>query len=216
MTRVLGIIPAGGNASRFNGLYKELLPISNEACGLTRCINSMLLGKAEKIVIATSVTRAWFQKIAVDDNICVEYRLESFNGLWEVIAKIGQEKADRYLFAMPDTVYPMHIFQNMPDKPVVMGEFSTRQPQRFGVLLDGHIYDKHKLPISQSYTAWGLWSWGREAMEFLVDAMSLYKDHSQALDSMLQRFGFVSVYMDYYYDFATFEDYREFLCSTHT
>ena len=58
MTRVLGIIPAGGNASRFNGLYKELLPISNEACGLTRCINSMLLGKAEKIVIATSVTRA--------------------------------------------------------------------------------------------------------------------------------------------------------------
>lgn len=212
MIDTLGIIPAGGKAVRFGGIYKELLPISENECGLSRCIRSMRRGGAGKIVVATNWIR--YEHINLDVTV-----LEGeYLGMWEVIEHMeslgNYYNVNRYLFAMPDTVYPLDIFERMPkDEPVCIGTFETAEPQRFGVIHDGRIVDKQKLEPGM-YKAWGVWSWSGDVMPVLVDALRAKKDHTAAFNLILDAFGYHETEMKYYYDFASFEHYRDFLCNT--
>ena len=213
MTKRLGIIPAGGQAERFNGVYKELLPISQEECGLTRCIAAMLNGEADKIVIATNPRKFKRLQEAVKGIPNVQFYVKDFHGVWEVLADIGDIPAERYFFGMPDTIFPLDVFKDAPNNDVVIGEFHTKKTNRFGVLWDGHILDKRDLPLNGGYPAWGTWNWSSDAMKFLVRSARRYRNHTPAMESTMQRFGSVSVFMPFYFDFACFEDYKEFLCN---
>jgi hypothetical protein len=211
MTRTVGIIPAGGSSTRFNGLAKELLPVSQHDCALTRCIKSMQIGGAEEIYIATrhdKIAELWR---VVESFRGVHLTARDFRGLWEFIAFIGESvPADRYYFAMPDTVYPIDAFLYDTAADVTCGVFETDKPGRFGILQGNTIIDKDPKLTGH---AWGTWEWSRGAMGFLSAACKEMKDHTSALNKTTSQFGINTFPLDYYYDFAAFDDYLEFLCS---
>lgn len=210
MTKTIGIIPAGGNAERFKGLSKELLPVSVDDCAMSRCIKSMQIGGATEIYIATKQDKIKDHWQVIKDMSGIHLTAREFRGLWDFIAFMGESvKADRYFFAMPDTVYPTHVFINDTPANVTCGTFRTFKPYRFGILCGNVIEDK----TDKLGYAWGVWVWSRKAMEFLANACRETKNHTGALNLMLARFGVDTFEMSYYYDFATFEDYMEFLCS---
>jgi hypothetical protein len=210
MTKTLGVIPAGGSAFRFRGLAKELLPVSPDDCALSRCIKAMQIGGAEEIYIATRHDKLNDHWKVIEQVRGVHLTARPFASLWDFLAYIGENvKADRYFFAMPDTVFPMDTFTRDTGHDVTAGLFYTDKPGRFGILAGNLIVDKHPELIGD---AWGVWIWTRDAMEYLAAACREERDHTKALNKLLERFGRDAFWMPYYYDFATFEDYVEFLC----
>jgi hypothetical protein len=210
MTKTVGIIPAGGSAYRFRGLAKELLPVSPDNCALSRCIKSMQIGGADKVYIASrqdKITEHWR---VIEQVQGVSLTARPFAALWEFVAYIGENViADRYYFAMADTVFPLDTFTRDTGHDVTAGLFYTAKRGRFGILAGNVIVDKHPDLIGD---AWGVWIWSRDAMEYLAAACRDTRDHTAALNLLLAHFGRDCFYMPYYYDFAAFEDYREFLC----
>jgi hypothetical protein len=208
--KTIGIIPAGGSAYRFRGLAKELLPVSPDDCALSRCIKAMQEGGAEHVYIASRHDKLNDHWRIIEQVRGVHLTARPFASLWDFIAYMGENvKADRYYFAMADTVFPMDAFIRDTGHDVTAGLFFTQKPGRFGILTGNYIVDKHPDLIGD---AWGVWIWSRDAMEYLAAACRGEKDHTKALNLLLARFGVQTFYMPYYYDFAAFEDYREFLC----
>lgn len=215
MTHTIGIIPAGGKAERFKGLAKELLPVSNEDCALSRCVKSMQMGLADEIYIASRQDRVAEHYRVTEKIGNIVLSAVGYRGLWEFVATVGEKaKADWYYFAMPDTVYPVNVFMREKTKDVACGMFRTSQPHRFGVVSEGKIIDKPE-GMTDMAIAWGLWIWSAAAMEVLTQACRETQDHTAALNVLIGKFGteIDAFLMPYYYDFATFEDYTEFLCS---
>ena len=211
MTNIVGIIPAGGNADRFHGLAKELLPVSADDCALTRVIRAMRNGDAGEIYIASRHDRVTEHYRVTQHIKNVNIMAFGFRGLWDVIAVIGEKaQADFYYFAMADTVFPLDTFARDTSHDVTCGAFYTDKPSRFGILGTNRIVDKSPDLIGD---AWGVWIWTADAMEFLVRACRETQDHTAALNKLLGRFGLDIFWMAYYYDFASFDDYAEFLCS---
>jgi hypothetical protein len=211
MTKTVGLIPAGGSALRFKGVWKELLPISQTDCALSRCIKAMQSGGAESIYVATKPEKIAEHWKVIENIGGVHLTARPFASLWEFIARTGETvKADKYFFAMPDTVFPVDAFQRDARHDVTCGAFYTKKAGRFGILTGNHVVDKSPSLIGD---AWGVWIWSGEAMEYLTAKCRETKDHTAALNCMLERFGVDTFYMPYYYDFAAFEDYTEFLCS---
>lgn len=215
MTKTIGIIPAGGKAERFKGLSKELLPVSPNDCALSRCVKSMKMGEADAIVIASNQERLLeHELVAVQNkNVVVRVQANGFQGLWEVLAVIGEStEADWYYFAMPDTVYPADVFMRQKNNDVSCGVFQTNKPERFGVVSEGKILDKPQ-GLTGTHLAWGVWTWSGAAMGVLAKAARETQDHTAALNVMISQFPVEAFLLPYYYDFASFEDYTEFLCS---
>lgn len=208
MSRVIGILPAGGTAARFNGLAKELLPVSNGECALSRCARTMLDCGAEEVVILSSWNKANLHICALS-GLPVQVIANDYRGVWETITRAGELEADWYYFAMPDTVFPTDVFKVPKTSDVMVGLFETNKPERFGMLRGSKIVDKKPGP---SGCAWGAWIWSRKAMEYLAEVLPLVQDHTRGMNMLIDRFNFSTFPLAYYYDFAAFEDYREFLC----
>ncbi len=216
MTKTIGVIPAGGNAERFNGIAKEMLPISADDCALTRCIKSMKLGGADEIWIATRQEKISeiFRVVGHSEDVLIRAQVGGYRGLWEVVAAIGEsEKADWYYFAMPDTVYPVDVFMRDKKADASCGVFWTDKPHRFGVVSEGRITDK-PADVTGTVVAWGVWIWSAAAMDVLAKACRETQDFTAALNVLIQRYPVDAFLMPYYYDFAAFEDYREFICQS--
>ena len=210
MDRIVGIIPARGIASRFGGLPKELLPISDSECGLTHCAESMYACGADKTIVLTTLAKEVLHINATTGMPFVKFNCnEEGRGLWRDLLDASVYPADWYLFGMPDTIFPRDAFMVERDHPVMTGVFRTDQPERFGMLRGNRITDKQSGPTGH---AWGTWIWSAEAMEYLIGALANYQDHTQALNALLDKFGVKPFTLEYYYDFATFADYREYLC----
>lgn len=208
MTDVLGIIPAGGLAERFQGVDKELLPISRTDCGLTRCIQTMQLGGANDILLFTNRKKLMNHWNRIKDLQGVRMYAQELRGLWEVIAEAGKTIAKWYYFAMPDTVFPLNTF--MHDKAdVLAGTFITNSPERFGVFHGNVIVDKR--PDDGIFTAWGVWIWSEKSMRTLIKTCLETHDLTQALNTIIGS-ELKTFPLAYYHDFASFEDYKDFIC----
>ena len=204
----IGIIPAGGSAYRFRGMAKELLPVSPDECALTRCVRAMQNGGADEVHVASrhdKITEHWR---VIEQMGGGHITARPFGNWWEFVRYIGRNiDADRYYFAMPDTVFPLDTFARTFTADVSAGVFHTDKPGRFGILAGDVIVDKH--PDLTGY-AWGVWAWSRLAMRHIVQTEAA--DSVTGLNSLLAHFGAATFKLAYYYDFAAFEDYREFLC----
>lgn len=210
MTNIIGIIPAGGKAERFKGLHKELLPVSVGDCALTRCVRAMQDGGANEIYIASRHDKTTEHWNAVQNFQGVHLTARDFVGLWECIAVLGETcKADLYYFAMADTVFPPDAFMRDARHDVTCGAFYTKKAGRFGIIAGNCIVDKSPSLVGD---AWGVWIWSADAMAYLAAACRETRNHTAALNKLLERFGVEKFFMPYYYDFATFADYVEFLC----
>jgi len=207
MIKTLGIIPAAGDASRFGGVAKELLPIDdNGLTALENCVRVVGYGNsAEFMIFSTPVKAAVHESLVPDAEIIVH----PFDNLAAVVAYAARTQAAWYVFAMPDTVIPMLSLAREVTHDIVAGTFETDKPGRFGIFVDDHIVDKPP----HGGTAWGVWVWSWRAMQRLAGYCEQTKDLTAALNLLIGEFGYDTFPLDYYVDFATFADYKEFVCS---
>ena len=209
MTSIVGIIPAGGSAARFNGVNKELLPVSKTECALGRCARLMRDAGADRLMLYSTPEKKSVHALVVKRADIITTHMA---GLWQVLLHAASKApADWYLFAMPDTVTPEDTFTNFPlIFDVTCGTFWTDKPERFGILHDNKIIDKP----NHGGLAWGTWVISRDAMLTLARHCKISREHTVALNAMITKHGYENKPLDFYYDVATLDDYREYLCQS--
>lgn len=208
MTKI-GIVLAGGKSERWGGYPKEMLPIGNGMTLLDRTIDAMHSVNVDKIYLVTSEEKIEMHMMWLKSK--VDYLCRESNNLFEVILDT-LNGADNYYFAMPDTCYPQDAMINLLDGHFNIGYFDTNMPERFGVINEHGIADKMSMPHGV-YPAWGILSWDKEVVDLWKQNINKIKSHTDAFNMAINEFGFTMSHMDYYYDMASFKDYREFLCS---
>jgi hypothetical protein len=217
MTR-LGVIPAAGNGSRWGGYYKELLPCGEGEWLLDRCARAMVNGGADAILIITRPDKVAVHSAHMADKceVPVFYAMNTDpdSDMWGSIVKSFDYPADDYLFAMPDTYFPLDAFDVLPYS-FGLGIFYTRTPERFGVIDPDTGYIVNKRPGNNkivSYPAWGLMYWTGRVIEniWLRDCPA---DYTDAINKVLARVECGHWPLDYYHDFAAYTDYLQWMVS---
>lgn len=209
----LGIIPAAGKAVRWDGYYKELLPIGNGATLLDRCIISMI-DRTDQIVIITTE-----EKIGLHAHYTKKYRGVTFsiqkddNDIMGAIQAVLPFCHYDNLFAMPDTYYPINIFNTfLMTYDLELGVFETREPERFGVLYDGVIINKDPMLKGKKLKAWGVFSFSKKlATSWIEEDVTDYTRALNVVSIHPEKFTVGTVDMEYYYDIQNFHSYFKFL-----
>lgn len=204
---MIGIVPAAGNAIRFGGLLKELLPY--EGGSLLGNTVAILQQHCENVVVLTRPDKI-MQHAQALDGCGVTFILQEGDNLLSGIRSVTWD-SDYYLFAMPDTVFPLDAFPEDFDKEVFqIGLFNTTEGHRFGVFENGQIDDKN--PQNKGWLnaqAWGFLGWPRAAMKIIRE--TYVKEHTAALNLAIEKVGYETFPMAYYHDFSNFDEYRKAL-----
>ena len=185
-----------------------MLPYGDESL-LRRTIRVLKTGGADQIVILTNPEKIHMhvQDTHSIGNLC--YVIQQGDTLLDGIMSITLE-ADRYLFAMPDTLLPEKCFGYISGRDsFYLGLFNTIEGHRFGVWGGEQIFDKGPHHEGEKRKAWGVVAWPKAAMYFW--RKNNYTDHTQAFNHAIKTFGAETGEIDYYHDLADFEEYKNAL-----
>ena len=196
----LGIVPAGGSAYRFGGVSKELLPMPSGKTLLQNAIDA--LSFCDDIVILTTPEKAPLHSRVHPHLVC-----RNTPTLWDALNYVCTLDADQHYFIMPDTVVSGNAFG---DGDLCFGVFTTTEPKRFGIFVGNEIIDKSEL-FTGEQMAWGTITWSKKVTEFW--RAGKWIDHTAALNAAIKEFGHTVVELESYYDFATIEDYLNWIRS---
>jgi len=204
----LAIIPAAGKATRFGGTLKELLPVYNGLSLLEMCFHR-LPRTTETLVVSTP------EKIAEHSRVMGNRVLYTVQGekmdIWGAILEALQIPAKRYFFMMPDTLSNI-LEKHSRELDFQLGLFETMKPYRFGCIVDGVIVNK-SVQVRTPAFAWGALSWSQNVRSFWFEQMP--ETYTKAINIAMKEFGYETCRIDPYYDFASFEDYTDFIRSHH-
>jgi len=225
MDKTCLVIPAAGAAVRW-GLrtHKELLPVARGSemyrSLLQHALAAGSMGGADTAVVITKYDKIQMQvgnieswpKLSRELEIYYTLQPEHAKEIWGAITCSFAFTSDRYFFAMPDTFFPEQIFMSVPPAADFwLGIFATTQATRFGILdAEDWIFDKG--PVSQHHTtyAWGVASWSLRVVEFWQEC-GPYDDYAAAFNHAILHFGCEKTVMDFYYDNANYDEYKNLL-----
>lgn len=199
----IGIIPAAGTANRFNGLYKELLPVNDTRSIIDYTVNAMVEGKADQIIIVTSARKI---SILAEYKPQLLYTLQTEKrDIWGAMLAGLRYQADEYIFGMPDTIYPADVFSREMDGDLMLGTFYTDMPQRFGMIRGDKVVNKE---AGKAGDAWGVLMWSEKVADYWNAHSERIESYTQAINEAMSVFGFKTFKLKFYYDIASFFDYR--------
>jgi hypothetical protein len=214
---MIGIIPAAGKSTRWSGQYKELLPLTNDITLLDKAISFCDEQGCESVVIITSpekiathaqyLSRFPFIKPPVFFKVQDDIRPDFLGAI-----RCGiQHNSDSFLIVMPDTFFTMKERYVATDAPITFGLFETLHPERFGVLRDGQIEDK-ALGLFDGQTVFNAWGviWMNQAVASEI-YYSPFENHTSAFNYVMRKYGYETFDIYNYKDFASFQDYKEWL-----
>lgn len=214
MTRRI-IIPAAGDAVRFGGLPKELLPISETDCSLTRSVKlAHSLGGCAVVItnpIKEAFHRAAIARAGAQD---VDFKVRNdwkHKDLWGSIER-GLERGAPGGLILADTVplldYKVpNLLMQHEKYELVFGEFWTDFPERFSVVLADRIATKEKNPGRN--LAWGMVFWSAAVTTYLLEQR--FDHYDRAFEAVMKNVRVGRFILDGYYDLGTFSAYKEFL-----
>lgn len=197
---MFAIIPAAGKATRFNGIYKELLPINEE--GDTGLSNALKLAKRFGVKIAYIITsesknslhhryrehlnEVEFKKGEIPLTWITEQGYDE--DLWGAIKTgndyfIGESLYDHCIMIMPDTI---PIVNTIPiiDRKVdfTLGLFNDRYINRYSVLRWERYNSRRVItkPNDRYLTdrAWGIAIWNKKIAKHWRDKSTWYRKQS--------------------------------------
>lgn len=209
------IIPSAGRATRFGGTLKELLPINETETPMFRAIQNAVLGmNADEIVLITSTEKISEHVKYIDKNIPygipISYRIQNnAQDLWGAILTGIDWNSDGGL-VMPDTV--TFINPEYTTAPIAFGVFWTQEPNRFSILSNGTIYTKRPIldDIRVHSKAWGTVEWGVEVAQYWQQTDE-YAHYDDAFRDAMERFGYATYDLPYYYDLGSFKAYTDYI-----
>lgn len=210
-----GLIPAAGNAERFGGLEKFLLPVGRDGIpAIVNCARTLLELGCTSLVVVTTAERVGIisSKLARFNTTPISYVIGG-ESMWESLLNGIRTINDYIVISMPDTVVEI---KNPPLKweTFHMGLFYTPEPQKFSV------YDEFKkLIITKdvslrdgfAHRAWGIigidQNFARKAL-----LTSIFADYDEAFNYLLNKYNDIGdFHIDSYYDIGNFKDYRYYL-----
>lgn len=207
------VIPAAGTAVRFGGCPKELLPVSDSDCGLTRAVRlAHRLGYCDPVVVTNQVKetlhRATLAAAGLDAKFIVKLCPEE-GDMWGSVLLGIDETANGGLL-LPDSLVEL----TQPTKQsgaISFGCFATTTPWRFSCLEFTGDFGPKILTKPQHLgcgLAWGMVTWN-------ADAAKQLKSHpvnfDQAFESVARNSGFGIFMLHSYRDLGSFEHYTEYL-----
>jgi len=199
---MLAIIPAGGKAERFHGIYKDLLPLGDGRTLLGETLSRARAMGCTRAVVVTSAEKAAAHERALagtDTTLLVS----TGRGLWAAIAAALVIPSDALLL-LPDTVFTP--VEPVPPFPLSFGVFPTNEPERFSVIRGDTIVTKEPGPPS---LAWGCVAWSVAVADWWQgQAFSHYDD---AFRGAMRRFGHRTFSIAGYEDFGAWPAYRRYV-----
>lgn len=216
----VGIIPAAGRAARWHmpgpAWPKELLPVGNQTF-LGRTVNVLANAGCEVIVVVTSQA-----KIQAHQYVLNNYRGRPIfyvvqhqdSDMWGAIQAGLAFPGDRYFFAMPDTYIPLDAFEEAPlDHEISLGVFRTTNPEWFGTIREGRIYNKvgpsEPVDPTKDYTAWGTLIWSKNVAD--IWRRQYFSNYTDALNTVMSIHGYGTWYLKFYRDVGDAERYQSLI-----
>lgn len=201
----IGILPAAGKATRFGGMMKELLPIG-PSMSLLCYAYFRLMEEVDQIVLVTSHRR--LQAHVTEMGYHVFYTIQSgTKDIYSAMIEGCRIQADRYYFMMPDTL----VEGRFPEKPkadFIIGTFETETPERFGCFVNDNILNKSTV-VPKPAKAWGTLIWSDYVYRYWLTQK--IESYTHAINLAMDKFGYETYELESYVDFASYEDYKNYM-----
>lgn len=220
----LGVLPAAGLCSRWNGTCKELLPVGENRWIIDYSIDAMKLAGVENFVLVSSPKKIashieHFRKDKYKDihvNYVIQHEPTGLLGALQ-LGCFSFQNYESFCFSMPDTMFTEDVFLTRSiDSELCIGIFETTIPEKFGILdtlQPVHIVDKPQGLGNTigKYIAWGTLAWGQYfnhilcngVFENLTDLLNVY---CESLPGCIQ---FSDI--EDYDDIASWKEYQEWI-----
>jgi hypothetical protein len=198
---MIAVIPAGGKATRFMGIHKDMLPVGNDQFLLSSAMDRARAMGARRCVIVTSSEKAALHErfLANNDSLLVS----SSRGLWGAIRE-SFHFWEESILVLPDTLFT--IDQPVPDTPFALGTFVTNEPSRFSILVNGVIITKPGGIVQTPQQAWGCAYWNKDVIDLWRERH--YADYDEAFNAALYAFGCHTFAIQDYQDFGDWASYK--------
>lgn len=211
---ILGVLPAAGQGSRWGGYYKELLPCGDGDWLIDHIIDTMTYGGADEILVVTNTEKISTHATHLRSKFFLPLTYiiqQGKNDIYSAIDTTLPLAKDLNYFAMPDTYIDHNTFKSdFSYADFYLGVFTTDMPERFGVVVDGQVINKSdELEKGKLYDAWGVLVWTKDVAEFWLNVQP--ENYTDAINKAIEVFTWDIFPMSYYYDMATWNDYRRFL-----
>ena len=213
---MLTLLPAGGRAERFNGIFKELLPIGDGEFLLSEAIRrAHALGSDRALVISSREKYAthtrFLARHAAGYAVDVSVRSEHDEHLWSALRReipIGEAA----LLVLPDTTWTCR--ERIPaGADLAFGIFRTDEPHRFSIVHDGRILTK-PASLAGQWEAWGCVYWSPAVARYWKEHQERfgeYADYDRAFESAMAEFGHQTFRIEDYCDMGTWAAYASFV-----
>lgn len=213
---MLTILPAGGRAERFDGIYKELLPIGPCEFLLSAAIRrGYALGADRALVISNRDKRPTHERFLARhaSKFAVELSVRSENdeNLWTALRReIPLDEAS--FLVLPDTSWscPGRIPSGVD---LAFGTFETDEPHRFSLVEDGRILTKPE-GLTGRWQAWGCVYWSAAVARFWHEYQrehGEYDHYDRAFEHAMQEFGHETFPILDYRDMGNWDAYASFM-----
>lgn len=213
-----GILLAGGKASRFGGVRKELLPTGEDRVVLDTSIEAFRNWGAEKIIVVTSqenwgIHVSHFSNSRYDD-LNLFFEVQQGKEMWGAVETALPHATEQNCLLMADTIVNPFQFTAVPEGyPLVFGTFYTNQPGQYSVFVDGKIVTKDiRLNGTGTYSAWGAVFFDHT----VVNHWSLFEyfHYDAAFNHALSNYIHAAVPIGPYFDIGNWSRYLEYLRGT--
>lgn len=213
---MLTLLPAGGRAERFDGIYKELLPIGEKEFLLSAAIRrGRDLGARHALVISSPEKRStharFLSRHAAGFDVRLSVRQERDEHLWSALRReIPTDEAS--LLVLPDTTWVCR--ESVPaDADLAFGVFETDEPHRFSLVHDGRILTK-PAGLAGTWMAWGCVYWSPAVARFWQEQEQRhgeYADYDRAFEDAMRKFGHRTFAIEHYCDMGSWSSYASFV-----
>ena len=214
--RRLAILPAGGRAERFDGIYKELLPIGEGEFLLSDAIRrGHELGADRTLVITSPEKHATHERFlarhAARWDVALVVRDAADDHLWAALDR-AIPAGEAGLLVLPDTTWSCR--ERIPEgADFALGTFLTDEPHRFSLVHEGRILTKPE-GLAGTWEAWGCVAWSGAVAEFWRERQARdgrYPDYDRAFEDAMRRFGHATFRIEDYRDLGTWQTYVSFV-----
>lgn len=218
------IIPAAGKATRFGGTLKELLPLNSTDTSLRRAIDNAVIGMdADEVIVVTNAEKIGEHTRYIGTHLGfnnIQYVPQVYDRdlLGAILTGISRYHDGGMVMADTVTMVDAHDVT----APLSFGTFWTREPERFSVLWNNSIatkqqfyddtVDRNELP---PFKAWGVVMWSREVAEYWIEHSNNYEHYDDMFRDGMERYGYATFDLPYYYDLGSFTAYLHYLKETH-
>jgi hypothetical protein len=204
MSRI-GIIPSAGQATRFGGIPKELLPLPDGRPLLAHAVERLAF--CDRVVVVSNPIKVPLHREHAQGQITLMN--QRGDGMWGAIySAMNAYDGDQYYMTMPDTWLQPDAFAGVPECDFAYGYFLTREPERFGVLHQGRFIDKPKA-LATPAVAWTVLTWSKRTRDLWNEAK--VEDYTPAINLALDEVKNGHWVVGPYFDCADMSRYMELL-----